>query len=68
MHNKILFLCSVLGLLVTTNVVTSSQILVTLMLEAIPYSQTLVLASATRHLISEDGILYRNSLETLNLT
>jgi hypothetical protein len=49
---------SVLGLLVTANVVPSSPILVTLMMEAIPFSNTSVLTRAKRRNIPEDDILH----------
>jgi hypothetical protein len=45
--------------LVVTASVPSSQILFTLLMEAIRSSETLVLARVTRHHITEDGILYR---------
>jgi hypothetical protein len=48
---------SVFQLLLTTNVVPSSPILVTLMTEAMHSSEMLVLTSATRHDIPDDGIL-----------
>jgi hypothetical protein len=48
---------SVLRLLVTANVVPSSPILVTLMMEAIVSSKALALTKATRRSIPEDGIL-----------
>jgi hypothetical protein len=50
------FLCSLRRLLVTANV-HSLPILVTLMMEALSYSQTLVLTRATRRNIPENGIL-----------
>jgi hypothetical protein len=48
-----------------TNVVTSSPILVTLIIEALSSSETLVLISATRRNISEDGIIHSHSSENL---
>jgi hypothetical protein len=54
-----------LRLLVTLNVVTSSTILVTLMMEAIRSSETPTLTGATSHKIPEDSILYSHRRENL---
>jgi hypothetical protein len=48
----------VLQLLVTANVVASSLVLVTLMMEATRSSETLVLTRATRRHMPEDGLLH----------
>jgi hypothetical protein len=62
---NIVFLCSVLWLLVTANIFPSSPILVTLTMEAIRFSETLVLTRATQCYIPEDGILHSHHGENL---
>jgi hypothetical protein len=51
------YLHSVRRLLVTANVVTSSPILVTLMMEALPSCHTSVLTRTTRRNITENSVL-----------
>jgi hypothetical protein len=57
-RNELVFISSVLQLLVTAKAISSSLILLTLMMEAIRSSETLVITRATRCQISEHGILH----------
>jgi hypothetical protein len=61
----LVFLRSVRRLPVTANVVPSSPILVTLMIEALRSSETSVLTRATLRNIPEDGILHSHLCENL---
>jgi hypothetical protein len=65
---SVVFLRSVRRLLVTAKDVPSSQIFVILMMEAIRSYDTLVLTTATRLNIPEDGILHVTVVKTSNLT
>jgi hypothetical protein len=55
-------------LLVTANVVPSSAILVTLMMEAIRSSETSILTRVIKRHIPNDGILHSDRRQTSNLT
>jgi hypothetical protein len=58
---------SVLRLLVHVNVVPSSPMLATLMMETIHFSETSVIRRATRRTIPEDGILHSHRRENIKL-
>jgi hypothetical protein len=58
---------SLFRLLVTANIVPSSPILVTVMMEATGFSETSVTIRTPRRNIPEDGILHSHSRENLIL-
>jgi hypothetical protein len=60
-----LFLCSVRRLLVNANFVPSSPFLITMMMEALSLSETLVLSRATQRNIAVDAILHSHRRENL---
>jgi hypothetical protein len=64
-RSMLVFLRSVLRLLVTANVVSSSSILVSPMVEATHSSETSVLTRATRRNKPEDGFLHSDRRENL---
>jgi hypothetical protein len=61
----LMFHCSVFQLLVTANIVPSTLIRVTVMMEAISSSDTSVLTRATRRHIPEDGIIHSHCRKNL---
>jgi hypothetical protein len=64
--SHVVFLRIVRGLLVMANIVPSSPLLVTLVMEATRSSETSVLTRSSRRNIPEDDILHSNRRENLN--
>jgi hypothetical protein len=64
-QSDFVFFRSLRRLLVTVNVVPSSPIPVTLIMEALSSSESLVLTTATQRKIPEDGILLSHRRENL---
>jgi hypothetical protein len=64
-NNRKVVLPGMLRLSITVNVVPSSPILVTLVMESIIYSKMSVLAIASRHNIPKDGIPYSQRSKNL---
>jgi hypothetical protein len=64
--SHLVFLRSVRRLLVTANIVLSSPILVTLMMEALSSLETSILTRATRRNIPQEGILHNHRRENVS--